>query len=300
MPATAPVSEHSPSSRADRAGPPVVTVRIEWPPQGSAGGLTGQFEEVGDLTLFALRAMSGAARRVGWRDLMPVSYAAGVGSVPVVALGGLCVGMVLAVQSFDNFHAHALENRLGAMIVNAAVRELGPLLAAVWLVARAGSAMTADLATLRSTGQVAALAGRGVDPVHALVTPRLLACLLVAPLLTVVACWAVILGGGLVCTGVYGVEAHFYWQHTRGCFETWDLVAGLLKSACFGGIVALGSCYCGFYAGEGPQGVGRAVTRACVFSLAAVLVLDYFLGLFLNSLYGFLYSTAGPRAVRFW
>jgi phospholipid/cholesterol/gamma-HCH transport system permease protein len=77
-------------------------------------------------------------------------------------------------------------------------------------------------------------------------------------------------------------------------------MAGLLKSACFGVVIALGSCYCGFHAGEGPQAVGRAVTRACVFSLATVLLLDFFLGLFLNSLYGFLYSTTGPRPVHFW
>jgi phospholipid/cholesterol/gamma-HCH transport system permease protein len=224
----------------------------------------------------------------------------GVGSVPVVAFGGLFVGMILAVQIYGQFHAHTLDTYLGAMIVQAMVRHLGALLVAVWLVARVGSAMTADLANLQTTKRTDALAGRGVEPVHALVTPRMLAGLLMAPLLTILANVTGILGGGLVCLCVYGVEAHSYWQHTRGCLEMWDLMTGLIKSACFGWVIALSSCYRGFNAEEGPQGVGRAVTQATISSLAAILVLDFFLSLFLNSLYGFAYSTTGPRAVCFW
>jgi phospholipid/cholesterol/gamma-HCH transport system permease protein len=160
--------------------------------------------------------------------------------------------------------------------------------------------MAAELATLRAAKQIDAQAWRGVDPAHSLVTPRLLACLLMAPLLTVLATVMGILGGALVCIGVYGVEAHFYWEHTHGCLETWDLMVGLIKSICFGGVIALGSCYRGFHSEAGPEEVGRAATKACVWSFAAVLVLDFFLNLFLNSLYGYLYSSVGARIPRFW
>jgi phospholipid/cholesterol/gamma-HCH transport system permease protein len=213
MPAIVSANESSSSSRAHRARSPVVTARHEWTSQGLASGLTGFLEEVGDVALFALRGISGATRRVGWHALVPVSYAVGVGSVPVVAFGGLCIGMILAVQAYCQLHAYALETCLSAIIVNAMVRGLGPLLSAILFVARVGSAMTADLATLRTTKQIAALAERGVDSVHSLVTPRLLAGLLMAPLLTILAYAMGILGGGLVCIGV---EAHSYWQHTGG------------------------------------------------------------------------------------
>ena len=121
-----------------------------------------------------------------------------------------------------------------------------------------------------------------------------------APVLTILANAAGILGGSLVCVGVYGVEVHFYWQHTRGCIEVWDLVTGLIKSACFGWAIALSSCYHGFSAAEGPLGLRRAVTRASVSSFAAVLVLDFFLSLFLNTLFGVLNPATVPRYVRFW
>ena len=172
IPATVPVGKSTAPSPPDHVGPPVADVSAEQTSPDLANGLSGFLEGIGDATLFALRGMSGAVRRVGWHDQLPVSYAVGVGSAPVVAIGGLVVGMILAVQAHGQYHAYALETHLGAMIVNAVVRELGPLLAAIWLVTRVGSAMTADLAAMRTTKQIDALAGRGVDPVARRWSPR--------------------------------------------------------------------------------------------------------------------------------
>src|SRR5580704_6053225 len=127
--------------------------------------------------------------------LLPAFYQIGVLSLPVVALTGTCIGMVLAVQSYDQFAQLHLQTRLGSIINMSLVRELGPVLAATMLAGRVGSAMAAELGTMRVTEQVDALSTLGAHPLHYLVVPRLLACALLVPLLTIMADFMGVVGG---------------------------------------------------------------------------------------------------------
>src|ERR1051326_1787657 len=125
--------------------------------------------------------------RRGWRRLLPQFFAIGTRSVPVVALTGVFVGMVLIVQGWDQFDAANLADRLGGIVNLSLVAELGPVLAGVMVAGRVGGALTAELGTMNVTEQILALRSMGADPVRYLVTPRFLACLLLAPLLTLCA-----------------------------------------------------------------------------------------------------------------
>jgi phospholipid/cholesterol/gamma-HCH transport system permease protein len=216
--------------------------------------------------------------------LLPIFYSIGVLSIPVVAVNGMFIGMVLAVQSFSQFNQFGMATRLGAMINVSVVRELGPLLAAVMLAGRVGGSMAAELATMRITEQIDALSCLGANPIHYLAVPRFLACVLLIPLLTIVADFMGVLGGALVTVQIFHVEAHYYWKNTEGYVDLYDILTGLIKSSCFGAAIATISCFRGFHSDAGAEGVGRAATRAFVAAFMVILALDFFLGLFLNSL----------------
>jgi phospholipid/cholesterol/gamma-HCH transport system permease protein len=197
--------------------------------------------------------------------------------------------MVLAVQAYAQFAAIGFKTQLGGIVNASVVRELGPVLAATMLAGRVGSAMAAELATMRVTEQIDALACLGTNPLHFLVVPRFLACVLLIPLLTVVADFMGVLGGALVCVQVFHVEAHHYWTNAGPYVRPWDMTVGLIKPMFFGGAIALIACYRGINSEAGAEGVGRAATRAFVAGFMAVLVLDFFLALFFNNLYDYIY-----------
>jgi phospholipid/cholesterol/gamma-HCH transport system permease protein len=247
---------------------------------------------LGDLSLFAVHIVSGTRRPSSYNTLVPICYAVGVRSIPVVMITGAFIGMVLAVQAYSEFAHLGMATRLGSIINISMVREFGPVLAAVMLAGRVGSAMAAELATMRITEQIDALACLGTNPVHYLATPRFLACVLLIPLLTIVANFMGVLGGAVICIDVYHIESHYYWENTRGYIGMWDIVTGLIKPTFFGAAIAVISCHRGFHSGAGAEGVGLAATRAFVTSFVAILALDFFLAMFLNNLYGYLWPTS--------
>jgi phospholipid/cholesterol/gamma-HCH transport system permease protein len=251
---------------------------------------------LGDWTLFALRASHGIfGGAFGWRDLLRLSVEVGTNSVGVVAITGMFIGMVLAVQAYGQFHMIGLETSLGAVIHMSVVRELGPVLAAVMLSGRIGSAMAAELATMRVTEQIDALACLGVDPVKYLVGPRLLACVILLPLLTVLADVMGLVGSTLISLRVYGIDSHHYWHHTREFVKLWDIFVGLAKSVIFGGVLSLIACHRGFHSRPGAEGVGRAATEAFVFSFVAILMIDFVLAMLANSVYALLWPSASLK-----
>jgi phospholipid/cholesterol/gamma-HCH transport system permease protein len=251
---------------------------------------------LGDFGLFALSSLSWAVRRRPARGtLLPALYLVGVRSVPVVAITGTFIGMVMAVQMFNQFDRMGMATRLGSMINITLVRELGPVLAATMLAGRVGSAMAAELGTMRVTEQVDALATLGAHPIQFLVVPRLLACAILVPLLTILADFMGIMGGALICTHFFGVEAHHYWQHSEHYVTTWDVAMGMVKGLFFGCAIALVSCHRGLNSQAGAEGVGRAATEAFVASFVAILVLDFFLAMVLIRLYDtFILRGQGP------
>lgn len=251
---------------------------------------------LGDITVFAARTVGWLGRRrPAPRTLLPSLYSVGVRSVPVVAITGIFIGMVLAVQAYGQFQQFGMATRVGAMINMSVVRELGPVLAATMLAGRVGSAMAAELATMRITEQVDALACLGANPVHYLVVPRLLACVLLIPLLSVVADVMGVLGGALVSIRLYHIEGHYYWEHARAYLGMWDIIVSLVKPTFFGAVIALLSCYRGLHSEPGAVGVGRAATQAFVISFITILILDFFLAMLFNNLQESLWPSAGPR-----
>jgi phospholipid/cholesterol/gamma-HCH transport system permease protein len=253
---------------------------------GALGGKAYQAVSLlGDIAIFAGNTLAWMVRRrPGHGTLLASFYNVGVMSVPVVAITGTFIGMVLAVQSYHEFFTIGLATRLGSIINISVVRELGPVLAATMIAGRVGSAMAAELGTMRITDQVDALICLGVNPVHYLVVPRFLACVLLVPLLTVLADLMGVMGGALICVDIYRVEAHHYWTHSQEFVRSWDILSGLIKSVFFGAAIALISCHRGYHCRPGAEGVGRAATEAFVASFITILVLDFFLAMFLNDL----------------
>lgn len=247
--------------------------------------------EAGELARFGLRIFLWLPRLPARGTLLPIAYEVGVRSVVVVAVTGMFIGMVLAVQAYLQYASMGMATRLGSIINISLVRELGPVLTATMLAGRVGSAMAAELATMRVTEQIDALACLGVNPVHYLAVPRFLACLLLIPVLTVLANFAGVLGGAAVSIGIYGVDGHHYWDNARGFIGMWDLIAGLVKPTLFGGCIAIIACHKGMNSpvGGGAEGVGRAATGAFVTSFVLILVLDFLAGIVLNTTYRILW-----------
>lgn len=252
-------------------------------------------QAVGDLALFAASMFRWLCRGLPRRIVVVESmYEVGVRSIPVVLITGMFIGMVLAVQGYQQFHLMRMETRMGAVINMALVAELGPVLAATMLAGRVGCAMAAELGTMRVTEQMDALRALGANPIQYLVVPRFLSCFLLIPLLTVVADAIGVAGGWMLSTQVLGVDATYYWHYSTEYVAAWDVCAGILKSMFFGAAIALIACHRGFNCGSGAEGVGRAATSSFVLSFVAILVLDFFLGMFLNELYWTLWP--GPSS----
>ncbi|MCH2125680.1 MAG: ABC transporter permease [Pirellulaceae bacterium] len=243
-------------------------------------------ETLGDWVVFISRTLSWLlVRRPLKGTLVPNFYQVGVLSLPVVALTGMFIGMVLAVQSHFQFSQLGLETRLGAVINMSLVRELGPVLAATMLAGRVGSSMAAELGTMRVTEQIDALESMGANPIQYLVVPRFLACLLFIPTLTVMADLMGVIGGYVYSVLILGIDAHHYWYNSQQFVGTFDFFTGVFKSVFFGGAIALVSCYRGFHCAPGAEGVGRAATASFVYSFVLILVLDLGLGIMLDSVY---------------
>ena len=240
----------------------------------------------GEMTLFFIRMVSWLMTRLPRRSVLLVCmYEIGVQSLSVVMVTGGFIGMVMAVQSYDQFRFMHLETNLGAVINVSLVKELGPVLAATMLAGRVGSSMAAELGTMKITEQIDALSVLGANPVHYLVVPRFLACVLLIPLLTVMADAAGVVGGWVISTQVCGIDSLHYWNHTEHYIDYFELFSGLVKSVFFGGVIAVVSCQRGFNCRAGAEGVGRAATEAFVYSFVGILTVDFFLGIVTNGLY---------------
>jgi phospholipid/cholesterol/gamma-HCH transport system permease protein len=273
------------------------------PPQNPArdGGLVGFFanwitdlggvvmqglEGLGSLSLFSLRTVMWIFTRLPRREtIIPNFYQIGVLSLPVVALTGTFIGVILAEQTYAQFRALHLETRLGQLINASLVRELGPVLAATMLAGRVGSAMAAELGTMRVTEQIDALASMGAHPLHYLVVPRFLGCLVLIPMLTIMADCVGIYGGAAYSVFKLDIDYHHYWENAQRFVGQFDLFMGIFKSLFFGAAIALISCYRGFHCAPGAEGVGRAATQAFVHSFVSILILDLLLSIVLNGIY---------------
>lgn len=225
-----------------------------------------------------------------WVRTMPLFYEVGNRTLPVIIITGTFVGLVLAVQSFDQLKAAGLQDRMGVLLTVTLVQELGPVLAGIMVAGRVGGALTAQLGTMRVTEQISALRVMGVDPIKQLVVPRFLACLLLVPLLTFSCDLFGSLAGWFVAVVLKDIPSTPYWNYISDSIVTWDVMVGFVKSLVFGGAIGLISCYKGFYCRTGAEGVGRACTESFVVSFITILITDFFLGTFLSGLYRSIYG----------
>ena len=240
---------------------------------------------LGSLAMFSMATFRWLlfARPPRWVTLIVNFHHIGVRSLPVVALTGTFIGMVLAVQSYTQFHKMGLESSLGAVINLSLVRELGPVLAATMLAGRVGSAMAAELGTMRVTEQIDALDSMGANPIHYLVVPRFLGCLVLIPSLTIMADFMGIVGGEAYSVYILGID-RFHYEYSARIVGNTDLLTGIFKSVFFGAAIALIGCHRGFHCDAGAEGVGRAATTAFVRSFVVILFLDLLLNIIMQAL----------------
>jgi phospholipid/cholesterol/gamma-HCH transport system permease protein len=233
---------------------------------------------LGKLTLLAKEAVTSMfKRKAAWRDQLYQLYFIGVKSQSVVLITGAFTGMVLGAQTYFQFHKVRMDTATLAVVSVSMCSELGPVLTGLMVAGRVGAALAAQLGSMRVTEQIDALRTLATHPIDYLVVPRLVALIVVMPLLTAESI-VIGIGAGYV-VGVYllGIDHVYLWENMLKYTGSEDVIVGLTKSVIFGGIVALIGCYKGMYCGEGAEGVGRATTEAVVYSSITILITNFFL-----------------------
>src|SRR5438093_5198443 len=240
---------------------------------------------MGRLTFFAREVFLAVfGHRTSGRDLIYQLYFLGVKSQTVVLVTGAFTGMVLAAQTYFQFHKVRMDTATLAVVSVSMCSELGPVLTALMVAGRVGAALAAELGTMRVTEQIDALRTLATHPVDYLIVPRLLATVIAMPLLTAESVAIGIMGGYAICRAFLGIYATYAWDNMVRYTDLRDLSAGFIKCFVFGAIIALISCYKGMTCREGAEGVGRATTEAVVFSSITILISNFFLTLLLNRL----------------
>jgi phospholipid/cholesterol/gamma-HCH transport system permease protein len=201
----------------------------------------------------------------------------GVASVPVVFLTTLFTGMVLALQTYNGFARFHAQNLVGSVVALSLMRELAPVLSALLVTGRVGSSMAAEIGSMRVTEQIDALEALATDPVQYLFVPRVLATILMMPLLVVMGDVVGIYGGYFVAVELLGANPVAYYDSTFEYLDLVDLTSGLIKAAVFGLILAVVACMKGYYTTGGAEGVGRSTTAAVVIASLSILFVDFFL-----------------------
>jgi len=247
-----------------------------------------RIDRFGDFCRFSGRAFAwigpGLSSMRKLRLIAQQLYEIGTKSIPVVMITGVFVGMVLAVQVVQQFKSVGLEAHMGAIVNLSVLRELGPVLAGIMLAGRVGGGLTAELGTMRVTEQIDALRAMGADPIRVLVVPRLIACVVMIPILVLYADFMGIWGGYIVSVHVYGVDSADFWRFAERMVTMFDVFFGPIKCFFFGMAMSLISCYKGFRCAPGAAGVGKACTEAFVASAMAILCLNFFLGMLLTTI----------------
>ena len=235
-------------------------------------------QTAGRVTLFAARGVR-AVVSPPWfpaqlgRQLMSVGYF----SLPVVGLTAVFTGAALALNIYTGGGRFNAEQIMPQIVALGITRELGPVLAALMLAGRVSAAMAAEIGAMRATEQIDALHTLSTDPYRYLIAPRLLATVIVLPLLVVVADTIGIAGGWVVATKTLDFNGAVYVKNTWDFLQSWDVESGLIKAAVFGFLVALMGCYHGYHSSGGARGVGRATTHAVVSAAILIFAADYLL-----------------------
>lgn len=237
-----------------------------------------QLVGMGRMFLFLVSAFAWAFRPpTRFRLIVHHMRSIGVDSLSVVLLSGVFTGMVMGLQGYYSLRKFNAESFLGSAVALGLLRELGPVLSAFMVTGRTGSAMAAEISTMKVTEQIDALYSMAINPIQYLVSPRIIAGLISMPLLTAIFDVVGIYGAYLVGVGLLGVSSGSYFSGMESSVVFQDVWSGLLKSVSFGLIITWVCCYKGFHAPPMATGVGQATTESVVLCFVLILVWDYFI-----------------------
>jgi phospholipid/cholesterol/gamma-HCH transport system permease protein len=234
--------------------------------------------ELQEISFLIWRALIGLRKRPRYfSEIIRQMDLIGVGSLPIVLLTGFFTGGVLILQTFPTLQYYSIQNEAGRSVATSLVRELGPVLSALMVSGRIGSAISAELGSMVVSQQIDAMRALGTDPNRKLVAPRLLALIFMLPILTIAADIFGILGGGIVASLLFNQESNVYLTSVRQGITTEDLIGGIIKPLFFGLLIGSIACYKGLSTTGGTVGVGRSTTNAVVLSSIWVIIFDFFL-----------------------
>src|ERR1041385_3812443 len=243
--------------------------------------------ELQETTLIAVRAITGLFKRPRYiSESITQMDVIGVGSLTIILLTGFFTGGVLTLQTFPTLQFYGAQSQTGRLVAISLVRELGPVLCALMVTGRVGSAIAAELGSMTVSQQIDAMRALGTDPIKKLVAPRLLALVITLPLLTVVADVVGIGGGGIAATTLYGLSINEFITSVRDGISSTDIIGGVIKPICFALIISSIACYKGLSPEGGTVGVGRATTRAVVSASIVVIVTHFLLARALQYILG--------------
>jgi len=241
----------------------------------------------GAVSLFGVRSVAAGLHPPFYiRETIRQMFNIGVKSLPLTGIVAISVGLVLAMQTIDILRDFGIVEYLSTLVGLAVVKELGPVLTALMVAARAGSGVSAELGSMRVTRQIDALRVMAVDPMQYLVATRLVAFMLVLPMLTVLADLLGVFGGWVIGVTYAGISPGYYMSTTMQYVKLVDVVPGLIKTIFFGFIIGCQTGYQGYHAGGGTEGVGRATTAAVNIAALSVMVADVILTRIMLWLFG--------------
>ena len=241
-------------------------------------GVLRGLDQLGSTVILTAKSLAWLLRPpVRVRQVLLAMEFIGIGSIFIIALTGLFTGMVLALQMVYALRRYQAESTVGAIVALALTREISPVFTGLMVTARAGSAWAAELGNMRITEQIDALSTMGVSPVQYLLTPRIVAAVLMLPLLCVVFTSVGMAGTWLVAVEWLKIDPGVFVARIKSSTFPRDFTMGEIKSAVFGFIIAAVSCSRGFQASGGARGVGLATTQAVVQSAVSLLVVNYVL-----------------------
>ncbi|BBB91546.1 MAG TPA: ABC transporter permease [Methylomusa anaerophila] len=237
-------------------------------------------ETIGQLCILTVQTIYHLPQ-VNGRHLIRQMAHLGVDSLPIVLLTMLFTGMVLTIQTAHEFIKYGAQSSVGGLVAIAMGRELSPVLTGVVVAGRVGAAITAEIGSMKVTEQIDALRVMAVNPIAYLVVPRLVACMIMVPLLVVFADIIGTIGGYMIATLYSGINSFTFMNSIKIFAIPHDVTGGLIKATFFGAIVALIGCHKGLTTTEGAEGVGHATTGSVVFSIILIFVSNYFLSVLL-------------------
>jgi phospholipid/cholesterol/gamma-HCH transport system permease protein len=243
--------------------------------------------ELQEITLLTARAFYRLKNKPRyWREIIKQMDTIGVGSLSIIFLTGFFTGAVLVLQSFQILAYYGAQSQVGRMVTFSLFRELGPVLTALMVAGRIGSAIAAELGSMVVSQQIDAMRSLGTDPIRKLVAPRIIALLITLPLLTTAANIFGIIGGGITSRYIFNLDTSLFISSVRDGVTTKNLIVSLVKPLFFGLIIGSISCYKGLSTTGGTVGVGISTTKAVVLTSVAIIITDFFLTRALQNILG--------------